>query len=83
MEVSIKNFRCWKDKKISLSNDGITLISGISGAGKSSLLEAIHFAISGEGRNIVSEGKTKCAVSVKFGRKSYKTFIFAPNDDIF
>ena len=31
MEISLKNFRCWKDKTVQLSPEGITLLSGPSG----------------------------------------------------
>lgn len=64
MEVHLKNFRCWQTKSIKLSPNGITLLSGPSGAGKSSILEAILFAITGKGRNIVTQGKTSCEVKI-------------------
>lgn len=64
MEISLKNFRCWKDKTIQLSPEGITLLSGPSGVGKSSILEAVLFAITGKGRNIITQGKSSCVVRV-------------------
>ena len=66
MEISLKNFRCWKDKTIQLAPEGITLLSGPSGIGKSSILEAILFAITGKGRNIITQGKSSCTVKVIF-----------------
>ena len=64
MEIDLKNFRCWQKKSIKLSPNGITLLSGPSGAGKSSILEAILFAITGKGRNIITQGKTSCEVKI-------------------
>ncbi len=64
MEISLKNFRCWKDKNVQLSPEGITLLSGPSGVGKSSILEAVLFAITGKGRNIITQGKSSCIVKV-------------------
>ena len=64
MEVSLKNFKCWKSKNIELSPSGITLLSGPSGAGKSSLLEAIYFAITGKGRGLIYQGARGCEVKI-------------------
>ncbi|HIB76448.1 MAG TPA: hypothetical protein EYO58_02270, partial [Flavobacteriales bacterium] len=64
MEITLKNFRCWEQKTIHLAPEGITLLSGPSGVGKSSILEAILFAVTGKGRNIIMQGKSGC--SVKF-----------------
>lgn len=41
--IHIKNFRCFKDFSIDLDSP-ILLISGLNGAGKSSLLEALHYS---------------------------------------
>ncbi len=64
MELSVKNFRCWNRKTICLAPKGITLLIGHSGAGKSSLLEAIAFLITGKGKNIISQGKSTCEVTL-------------------
>ena len=64
MEVSLKNFKCWKRKTIELSPSGITLLTGPSGAGKSSLLEAIYFAITGKGRGLIYQGAKGCEVKI-------------------
>ena len=64
MEVTLKNFKCWKQKRIELSPSGITLLSGPSGAGKSSLLEAIYFTITGKGRGLIYQGARGCEVKI-------------------
>lgn len=64
MEVQLKNFKCWSSKTVNISPEGMTLIHGRSGKGKSSILEAICFAISGKGKNIVQTGKRSCSVSL-------------------
>ena len=64
MEINLQNFRCWNEKTVTFSPEGITLLHGRSGRGKSSILEAIAFAIIGKGRNIVSSGKSSCTVSL-------------------
>ena len=65
LEVSISNFRCWESKKISIPNQGICLISGKSGKGKSSLLNSIVYGITGKGKNISTFQK-------HFGRMNIK-----------
>ena len=64
MEIRLQNFRCWGEKTVTFSPEGITLLHGRSGRGKSSILEAIAFAIIGKGRNIVSAGKSSCTVTL-------------------
>jgi len=64
MEITLKNFRCWENKTIQLATEGITLLSGSSGVGKSSILEAVLFALTGKGRNIITQGKKNCIVKI-------------------
>ena len=65
MKISLTNFRCYNSRDISTPNTGVLLLSGPSGKGKSTLLNAISYAITGEGKNINSFGTTKCSVSVE------------------
>ena len=44
--VSLRNFKCYEDAEVSLE-PGVTVIHGINGSGKSSLLEACFFALYG------------------------------------
>jgi DNA repair exonuclease SbcCD ATPase subunit len=50
---------------LNISAEGVTLIHGRSGKGKSSILEAIAFVINGKGRNIVKAGKKSCSVTLR------------------
>lgn len=65
MKISLTNFRCYNSRDIETPNTGVLLLSGPSGKGKSTLLNAISYAITGEGKNINTFGTTKCAVSVE------------------
>jgi exonuclease SbcC len=69
MHISIKNFKGWVSKEVDFPDDGITLLSAVSGAGKSSILEAISFAVTGNAsgklKNLNGDGNPK--VILKFG----------------
>lgn len=57
MLLTLTNFRCWEQKTFSFPDNGICLIHGRSGRGKSTVLNAIYFAISGKLKNITTFGK--------------------------
>lgn len=62
--LTLNNFRCWDDKKIEFNQNGIILISGNSGKGKSTILNSILYAITGNLKNVFSFGKEKDKVDV-------------------
>jgi DNA repair exonuclease SbcCD ATPase subunit len=64
LTLSLKNFRCWENKTFTFQDNGIVLISGISGKGKSTLLNAILFVITGNVKNVVTFGKEKANMEV-------------------
>lgn len=65
--LNIENFKSWKTKELRLDVDnGVVLISGESGKGKTSILQAIEFAITGKGKKIITRGKSSCKVYLKF-----------------
>jgi DNA repair exonuclease SbcCD ATPase subunit len=66
MKVILKNFRCYLEKEFDLGENGLTLLLGQSGAGKSTILMAIQFCLYGEGTKCVSNGKTSCEVTILF-----------------
>lgn len=75
MQVELENFRCWKKQNFIFNDKGIILINGTSGSGKSSILNAIYFAITGNGTKIVSYGEKKCRVRLLFNDGDIKQII--------
>ena len=75
MQVELQNFRCWKKQSFHFNDKGIILINGTSGSGKSSILNAIFFAITGTGSKIVSYGEKKCCVKILFNDSHIKEII--------
>ena len=65
MLLELKNFKCWENKIFSLGEKGITLLSGKSGVGKTSIIEAIIFVLFGTGRKITQYGHKSCFVSLE------------------
>ena len=60
MRIKICGFKCHLDAEFTFTNNEMTLIKGISSAGKSSILQAIYFALYGNMRSIYNNaGITK------------------------
>lgn len=66
MKITLKNFRCYTNQTFDFGIDGIVLLSGPSGVGKTSILSGIYFALFGVGTKIVSYGKSSCSVILEF-----------------
>lgn len=66
MKLRLINFRCYSDRTFDLGNGGLSLISGSSGLGKSTIFMAIYFAMYGTGTKVISHGKTNCTVEMEF-----------------
>ena len=64
--IILKNFRCYKYKRIDFLDKGLSLLCGKSGNGKSSIMMAIHFALFGTGTKIIKRGETSCSVELVF-----------------
>lgn len=62
--LTLNNFRCWENKTFSFSDNGIILLSGISGKGKSTILNAILYVITGNLKNVATFGKEKHKLEV-------------------
>lgn len=65
VKLRLKNFKCYEDKKFEFSDKGMILLSASSGSGKTSILQAIFFALFGEGSKIISHGKNNCSVELE------------------
>ncbi len=67
MRITIINFMCYIKKIVDIENDGITLISGWSGVGKSSILQAIAWCLYGKIRGVYNNTNTNiCSVTLQF-----------------
>ena len=65
MKITLKNFKCYAEKVFEFE-DNMILISGSSGKGKTTILQAIYFALFGVGTKITSYGTTSCMVELEF-----------------
>lgn len=72
MILTLENFRCYRGiHKFEFLSTGITLISGISGSGKTTIVMAIYFAITGiSPPKVITDGCDSC--SVVFEDKNFK-----------
>jgi DNA repair exonuclease SbcCD ATPase subunit len=74
MRIRMKNFRCYEDQTFDFGENGLALLSGPSGQGKSTVMMGIHFALYGTGTKVTSYGKTSCIVELEFdGLKIVRT----------
>jgi len=64
ISLTLNNFRCWENNSFSFNDSGIILISGISGKGKSTILNSIMYAITGNLKNVATFGKEKSKLEV-------------------
>jgi DNA repair exonuclease SbcCD ATPase subunit len=79
MIITLQNFKIWSDKTFDLGEKGITLLSGKSGVGKTSILEAIIFAITGKGSKIKKYNSKSCKVVLEIDDKIIITRTKSPN----
>lgn len=74
MRIRLVNFRCYDDTTFDFGEEGLALLSGSSGKGKTSILMAIYFALYGSGTKVTAYGKSSCSVEFEFdGLKIIRT----------
>jgi DNA repair exonuclease SbcCD ATPase subunit len=66
MKLTLKNFRCYTNKTFDFGKDGLVLLSGMSGVGKSTVFMAINFCLYGTGTKLQTFGTTNCMVMLEF-----------------
>lgn len=66
MKLKFTNFLCYEEFEIDLGKKGISLLSGDSGSGKTSILKGVFFALFGDGNKVQTYGKTSCKVELYF-----------------
>ena len=71
MKVSLQNFKCWEKKEIDFGTEQMTLLSGKSGVGKTSIMDAIIFALFGIGSKLVMQGKSSCKVILEIKHNDF------------
>lgn len=64
MKLILKKFRCHSDKSIELEDNGVTLIHGNSGVGKSTIFEALYYALYGKVKKPYTFGGKSCSVEL-------------------
>jgi len=66
MKVILKNFKCWENKIINFDKNGLYLLQGQSGMGKSSIFQAIQFCLYDTTSKITTFGKKSTSVTIEF-----------------
>ncbi len=64
MKLKLENFRCHKKASFDIPDTGLVLLSGESGAGKTTILNAITYALYGKLPKPYSHDQSKCSVEL-------------------
>lgn len=63
--IELSNFKSFEKHILKIPSSGLVLLDGVSGSGKTSIIQAILFAVTGQGKKIASYGSKKLRVSLK------------------
>jgi DNA repair exonuclease SbcCD ATPase subunit len=66
MRLTLVNFGIWTKRSFEFSDNGLTLIFGHSGKGKTTIFRAINYALTGKGSKLPTIGEKKCSVSFSY-----------------
>lgn len=64
MKITIHNFRCHTDRSIEFPDTGLVLLSGSSGSGKTSILNALVYTLYGCVKKPCHLEKKNCSVTL-------------------
>jgi DNA replication and repair protein RecF len=73
--LSVRDFRCYEHARVTLG-EGLTVVSGANGAGKTNLLEALYFGCTGRSCRTANEREV-----VRFGATATRVVVSAVGDD--
>ena len=65
MKLTLENFRCYQEKKTFEFPSGLTLVSGSSGKGKTSIFKALNFILFGKEQKTTTFGRTSSKVELE------------------
>lgn len=74
MRLSLVNFRHHRDRVFELPSQGVILLSGASGTGKSTILSALEYLLYGKLRKISSFEQTKTIVTLEYDGIAVREF---------
>lgn len=66
MKIQLKNFRCHRKASFEIPDEGLILLLGDSGAGKSTIFNAILYAFYGKVKKPYTHGTTTCSVTLEY-----------------
>jgi DNA repair exonuclease SbcCD ATPase subunit len=65
MKLTLTNFLCHESRIFEFDDNGLTLLSGVSGAGKTTIVKAVMFALFGTGTKVQTYGSSSCSVELE------------------
>jgi exonuclease SbcC len=68
MKFTFENFKQYENESIELPDKGLTLLSGKSGSGKSTIFKAMVFALYGKSKTPITYGKNSCKVVLEWNK---------------